>query len=160
MKPLLRLAAAAAFSASLATAASAQSGGAVQRCEARDGRVTYSNTQCPDGTAPVRNVNTEPPVSAEARNAALDRAQRDSAAVRQIEQQRAQAEARERKQLEQRAAAQAKAGERCERARRELARAQAARAELGQRPTPAARSARAEQEVTRREAQVAGACAT
>jgi hypothetical protein len=159
MKLLPRPAIAALLS-SLLTAASAQSDSAVQRCEGRDGRVTYSNTQCPDGTAPVRKVKTDPPVSAEARNAARDRAQRDSAAVLQIEQQRAQQQARERKQAEQRAAAQAKAGERCERARRELARAEAARAELRQRPAPAARTTRAEQDVARREAQVADACAS
>jgi hypothetical protein len=34
----------------------------VHRCEGKDGKVTYSNTQCPEGTKPVRKVNTDPPV--------------------------------------------------------------------------------------------------
>lgn len=156
--PFVLRSAAAALLSGLLAAASAQADGTVQRCEGRDGRVTYSNTPCPDGTALVRKVNTDPPVSVEAKQAAQERARRDSAAVKALEEQRAQQEARDRRQASERAKAEAKAGERCERARRELVRAQAARSELGQRPAPAAKTAQAAQDVERREAEVAKAC--
>jgi Tfp pilus assembly protein FimV len=35
---------------------------AIVRCEAANGRVTYSNTDCPPGTKEVRKVDESPPV--------------------------------------------------------------------------------------------------
>jgi hypothetical protein len=139
------------------SAASAQPS-SVQRCEGKDGRVTYSNTQCPDGTLPVRKVNTEPPVSVEARKAAQDQAKKDTAAVKQLDRERTQEEARDRKQAEARAKAEAKAAERCERARRDLERARETRADAGRRALPVDKMHKADQEIGRREAAVAKEC--
>ena len=146
------------LAAAVAGAASAQSA-SVQRCEGKDGRVTYSNTQCPDGTVPVRKVNTDPPVSVEARKAAQEQAKKDVAAVKQIDKERAQDEARGRKQAEAQAKTEAKTAERCERARRDLDRAKATRADLGQRAATVEKMQKADQEIGRREATVAKECA-
>lgn len=137
--------------------ASAQTS-SVQRCEGKDGRVTYSNTQCPEGTVPVRKVNTDPPVNVETRKAAQDQAKRDTAAVKQLERERAQQEARDRKETDERAKTEAKAAERCERARRELERAQATRAELGRGGATVEKLQKADQDVGRREASAAKDC--
>lgn len=136
-------------------AAAAQS---IQRCESKDGRVTYSNTACPDGTVPVRKVNTEPPISVDDRKAAQERARADGAAAKQADKERTQQEARDRKQADERAKADAKARERCETARRSLERATAARAELNARPSAADRIDKADSEVRRREADAAREC--
>jgi hypothetical protein len=141
----------------LAGTASGQTG-AVQRCESKDGRVTYSNTACPAGTVPVRKVNTEPPLSVEDRKAAQERARKDSAAAKQIDKEQAQQETRERKQADERAKADNKAKERCDAARRELERATAARAELNATPTTADRLQKADLEINRREAEAAREC--
>ena len=61
----------------------------VQRCESPDGKVTYSNTKCPDGTTPVRSVNTSPPVAVDEQKAAKERARRDAAEVKAIDKARA-----------------------------------------------------------------------
>ena len=148
--------------ATIAAAAAAQSAN-VQRCEGKDGRVTYSNTQCPEGTVPVRKVNTDPPVSVEARKAAEDLAKKDAAAARQIEKEQSQQEARARKEADDRAKADARADarakERCERATRDLERARAARAELGAHAATAEKLQKADLAIGRREADVAKACA-
>ena len=145
----------------LTGAASAQSS-SVQRCESKDGRVTYSNTQCPDGTVPVRKVNTDPPVSVEAKKAAQELAKKDSAAAQQIDKEQAEQEARDRKQAEERAKADAKADatakERCARAKRNLERARATRADLGTRAATAEKLQTADREVGRHEAEVAKDC--
>ncbi|MGE5160488.1 MAG: DUF4124 domain-containing protein [Betaproteobacteria bacterium] len=130
----------------------------IQRCESKDGRVTYSNTACPDGTVPVRKVNTEPPVSVDDRKAAQERARAEGATAKQVDKERAQQEARERKQVDERVKADAKARERCDNARRNLERATAARAELNARPSPADRIEKAESEVKRRESDVEREC--
>lgn len=153
---LLRLVPAAAVA--LVTAAAAQTG-TVQRCESKDGRVTYSNTACPEGTSPVRKVNTDPPVSVDAKKAAEQRANKDGAALKQIDRERAQQEARDRKQADERAKADAKAKERCERAKRDLERAKATRADLNARPAPVEKMQKADHEIGRREEEVARECA-
>lgn len=157
MKVLTRTAVASIALAAL-PAAWAQSS-SVQRCEGKDGRVTYSNTQCPEGTVPVRKVNTDPPISVEARKAAQEQAKKDATAVKQIDKERAQEEARERKQADAQARAEAKTTERCERAQRELERAKTTRADLGQRPATIEKMQKADQEIGRREAAVAKECA-
>ena len=63
----------------------------VQRCEGKDGKVTYSNRECPAGTSPVRKVNTAPPVSVPEEKAAKDRAKKDAAEVKQLEKDRQEA---------------------------------------------------------------------
>lgn len=142
--------------------ASAQS--TVQRCESKDGKVTYSNTQCPSGTTPVRKVNTEPPVSVEDRRTAAEMAKKDAAAAKQLEREQAKEEASEKRQAEDRAKSDAKsdakARQRCVVAKRNLERAKASRAELS------ARSAltldamqKSDREIARREAVAAKDCA-
>jgi len=131
----------------------------VQRCESKDGRVTYSNTQCPDGTVPVRKVNTEPPVSIDAKKAAQEQAKKDAAAVKQADKERAQQESRERKQADERAKAEAKAKERCDRAHRDLDRARATRVQLDERAVTVEKMQKADREIGRREADVAKECA-
>lgn len=141
----------------LAAAVSAQPS-SVQRCEGKDGRVTYSNTQCPEGTVPVRKVNTDPPVSIEAKKAAEELAKKDTAAAKQVEKEQAQQEARDRKQAEERAKADAKAKEKCERAKRDLERAKATRTELGSRAATVEKMQKADREIARYEADVPKAC--
>ena len=131
----------------------------VQRCESKDGRVTYSNTQCPDGTVPVRKVNTEPPVSVDAQKAAQEQAKKDATAAKQMEKERAQQESRERKQADERAKAEAKAKERCDRAHRDLERAKATRVQLDERAMTVEKMQKADREIGRREADVAKECA-
>jgi hypothetical protein len=151
--PLARL-----LFAGLALIPAAAGGQAIQRCESKDGRVTYSNTTCPDGTVPVRKVNTEPPISVDDRRAAQERARTEGAAAKQAEKERAEQEARDRKQADERAKADAKARERCETARRNLERSTAARAELNTRPSAVDKIDKAESEVRRRESDVAREC--
>lgn len=146
-----------ALAAAVAGVASAQSGN-VQRCEGKDGRVTYSNTQCPDGTVPVRKVNTDPPVSVEARQAAQEQAKKDAAAAKTLEKDQAQQDARDRKQADERAKADAKAREKCERAKRDLERARTTRAELGSRAATAEKLQKADLAIGRHEADVAKDC--
>jgi hypothetical protein len=151
--PLLRL-----LLASLTLLPAAVTAQPIQRCEAKDGRVTYSNTACPEGTAPVRKVNTEPPISVDDRKGAQERARKDGAAAKKLELELAQQQARDRKQADERAKADAKAKERCENARRDLDRARAARGELNARPSAPDKIDKAESEIRRRESEVAREC--
>jgi L-alanine-DL-glutamate epimerase-like enolase superfamily enzyme len=131
----------------------------VQRCESRDGKVTYSNTQCPAGTAPVRKVNTDPPVSVEEKRAAEQLAKKESAAAKQVDRDHAKDEAREKKQAEERAKAAAKARDRCERARHDVERARATRGELTDRSALSVDAMqKADREIARREALAAKEC--
>ena len=131
----------------------------VQRCESKDGKVTYSNTQCPAGTTPVRKVNTDPPVSVEEKRAAEQLARKESAAAKQAERDHAKDEAREKKQAEERAKTAAKARERCERALHDVDRARATRAELTDRSALSVDAMqKADREITRREALAAKEC--
>jgi hypothetical protein len=50
----------------------------IQRCEDARGKITYSNADCPEGTKPVRSVQSAPPPSPEAQQAAHDEAARDA----------------------------------------------------------------------------------
>ena len=65
----------------------------VQRCESPDRKVTYSNTNCPEGTTPVRNVNTSPPVAVDEQKAAKERAKRDAEQAKAVDAARAKEEA-------------------------------------------------------------------
>lgn len=61
--------------AALIAACGAGEAAAIVRCESADGRVTYSNTECPPNTKPVRQVDLSPPVIVhEAGPAAAERA--------------------------------------------------------------------------------------
>jgi Domain of unknown function (DUF4124) len=130
----------------------------IKRCETKDGRVTYSNTSCPDGTVPVRKVNTEPPISVDDRKGAQERARKEGAAAKQIDKEQAQQEARDRKQADERAKADGKAKERCENARRDLERSRVARGELNARPSAPEKIDKAESEIRRRESEVTREC--
>jgi predicted ribosome quality control (RQC) complex YloA/Tae2 family protein len=146
-----------ALALSLSPAVRAQS--AVQRCESKDGSVTYSNTDCPPGSTAVRKVNTDPPVSIEEKKAAQERARKDDSTVKQIEKEHAQEQARAKREADQRAKTEAKAKERCERARRDLQRAKTTRAELAERAATVDQMQKADREIGRREAVVAKDCA-
>ncbi|MGZ8273882.1 MAG: DUF4124 domain-containing protein [Burkholderiaceae bacterium] len=161
-RPVVAAAALAIAVAGVAGIVSAQSAN-VQRCEGKDGRVTYSNTQCPEGTVPIRKVNTDPPVSVEAKKAAQDLAKKDADAAKQLEKDQAGQEARDRKQVDQRAKADAKADakaqEKCERAKRDLERAKTTRAELGGRAATVEMLQKADLAIGRHEADIAKDCA-
>lgn len=166
MNPRFAAALLAALHAPLPAVAIAQG---VQRCEAPDGKVTYSNTRCPDGTSAVRQVNTSPPVTVEDANAAKERARGDAARARDIDRAREDEAAKVRKAADQKqeadakaeAAAQRKERERCDRARRELAGARDARADLMEkRAASIEQMQKADREVTRREAALKGCPAT
>lgn len=60
----------------------------IQRCEGPGGRVTYANDACPEGTRPVRTVDTAPAPSPEAQQAARDQAARNAAAAQTLAEQR------------------------------------------------------------------------
>jgi len=130
----------------------------VQRCESPDGKVTYSNTKCPDGTTPVRSVNTSPPVAVDEQKAAKERARRDAAEVKAIDKARAKDEAQDQRAAAEQKKAQAKERERCDKARRELDQAKDARAELHRQPATIQQIQKSDGEIAKREAEVARAC--
>lgn len=65
------------------------------RCESPDGKVTYANVACPDGTRPVRTLPPPDPPSAGDAKAARERARADQEQVQKLERAR-QAEEAER----------------------------------------------------------------
>ncbi len=62
----------------------------IQRCEDSRGRITYSNTECPDGTKPVKALQAAPAPTPEAQQAAREKAASDAQAAQQLGQQRQQ----------------------------------------------------------------------
>ena len=60
----------------------------IQRCEGANGRVSYSNEECPAGTRPVRAVAPAAQPSPEARQEARDRAQREREVAQRLAAQR------------------------------------------------------------------------
>lgn len=130
----------------------------VQRCEGKDGAVTYSNRECPPGTSPVRKVNTAPAISVPNGQAAKDRAKKDIADVKQLEKEQKQREAEEKKAAEKRAKAESKIADRCERARRDLAKAIQAREALETRAAKIDEMQKATQEVSKHEAELPKHC--
>jgi hypothetical protein len=77
----------------------------IQRCEAADGRISYSDAECPAGTKPVKALSAAPAPSPQAQQAARDQAARDAQAAQKLaEQRRVQQAATEQKQREQRTA--------------------------------------------------------
>jgi hypothetical protein len=130
----------------------------VQRCESPDGKVTYSNTKCPDGTSPVRSVNTSPPVAVDEQKAAKERARRDAAEAKAIDKARAKEETRDQRAAAEQKKAQAKERERCDKAKDALAQAKDARAELHRQPATIQQIQKSDSEIAKREAEVARAC--
>lgn len=144
------------LAATLSPAALAQT---VQRCESRDGKVTYSNTKCPEGTSAVRPVNTSPPVAVDEQKAAKERAKRDAAEAKAIDQTRQKEEAKAERAAADQKKAEDKERQRCEQARRDLERARTARASLMQRSAATIEDVqKADTEVSRREAEADKAC--
>ncbi|HQR19622.1 MAG TPA: hypothetical protein PLE54_14160 [Burkholderiaceae bacterium] len=138
--------------------ASAQS---VQRCESRDGKVTYSNTACPEGTSSVRAVNTSPPVASDEQKSAKERARKEAAAAKNAEQARAKDEAKAERAAADEKKAQEKSRQQCEQARRDLEKARTTRAGLTEkRAASISDMQKADKEISRREADVAKACPT
>ena len=75
----------------------------VQRCESPEGKVTYSNVPCPDGTQAVRKIESDPAPNAADQKAARERAQQHSRELDKLERQRQKEEekaARERASAE------------------------------------------------------------
>lgn len=132
----------------------------VQRCEAKDGTVTYSNRECPAGTKPVRMVNTSPPISVPDQQAAKDRAKKDITEVKKLEKDQKKQAEEEKRAAEKREKAEAKIADRCERARRELARAIEMRNKVDTRAATIEQMQKASQEVSRREEALPKACPT
>lgn len=130
----------------------------VQRCEGKNGNVTYSNRECPPGTSPVRKVNTAPSVSVPDEKAAKDRAKKDVAEVKQIEKEQKKQAEEEKRAAEKRNKAEAKVADRCERARRDLARAIEMRNAVDTRTATIEQMQKASGEVSRREAELPKAC--
>lgn len=134
----------------------------VQRCESADGKVTYSNTQCPEGTSATRKVNTSPPVAVDNEKAAKDRARRDAAEVKEIEKARAKEGAKEEQKAERTAAeqkkAQAKQREKCDRAKHDVERAVNERAALQLKAATVEQMQKADREISKREAEATKAC--
>ncbi len=132
----------------------------VQRCEAKDGTVTYSNRECPAGTTPIRKVNTSPSISVPDQQAAKDRAKKDVAEVKQLEKDRKKQADEEKRAAEKRERADAKVADRCERARRDLARAIELRNKVDTRAATIEQMQKASGEVSKREAELPKACPT
>ena len=132
----------------------------VQRCEAKDGTVTYSNRECPAGTKPVRAVNTSPPISVPDQKAAKDRAKKDVAEVKKLEKDRKKEADEEKRAAEKRQKAEEKIADRCERARRDLARAIEMRNKVDTRAATIEQMQKASQEVSKREDALPKACPT
>ncbi len=130
----------------------------IQRCESADGKVTYSNSKCPDGTAPVRNVNTSPPVAVDDQKAAKERAKRDSAQVREIDKAREKEAADAKRAAAEQKKAQTKELERCAKARKDLTQAMDARASLRRKAATIQQIQKADDEIAKREKVVANAC--
>jgi hypothetical protein len=133
----------------------------VQRCESRDGKVTYSNTKCPEGTSAVRSVNTSPPVTVDEKKTAKERAKRDAAEAKAIDQAREKEEAKAERTAANQKKAEDKDRQLCEQARRDLDRVRAARAALmDESPATIQQVQKADAELTHRESEVAKACAS
>lgn len=130
----------------------------VQRCESADGKVTYSNTQCPDGTKPVRSVNTSPPVAIDEQKAAKDRAKREATEAKAVEKSRDQEAADAQRAAAEQKKAQAKARERCDKAKKDLAQSIDARAALHRKAATIQQMQKAEDEIAKREREAAKAC--
>lgn len=60
----------------------------IQRCEGPGGRITYSNTDCPEGTKPIKALQAAPAPTSEAQQAARERAARETRAVQELADQR------------------------------------------------------------------------
>ena len=132
----------------------------VQRCEAKDGTVTYSNRECPAGTKPVRTVNTSPPISVPDQQAAKDRAKKNITEVKKLEKDQKKEAEEEKRAAEKREKAEVKIADRCERARRELARAIEMRNKVDTRAATIEQMQKASQEVSRLEEALPKACPT
>lgn len=143
----------------LMTTAAPSAAQTVQRCESRDGKVTYSNTTCPEGTSAVRAVNTSPPVAVDEKKSARDRAQKEAAEAKSIDQAREKEESKAGRAAADERKAQEKSRQRCEQARRDLDRARTTRASLMEkRAASIGEMQKADREISRREAEAAKAC--
>ncbi len=132
----------------------------VQRCESPDGKVTYSNTKCPDGTTPVRNVNTSPPVAVDEQKAAKERAKRDAEEAKSIDKARAKETAQAQRAAVEQKKVQTTERVRCDKAKQELAQAMDVRAELHRKPATIQQMQNADSEISKLEAEVARSCAS
>lgn len=130
----------------------------VQRCEGKDGTVTYSNRECPAGTSPVRKVNTAPSVSVPEEKAAKERARKEIAEVKQIEKEKKQQAEADKRATEKRSKTELKIADRCERARRDLARAIERRNAMDTRAATVTQMQRADQDISKRDAELPKVC--
>jgi len=68
----------------LVTVALPSHGQSIQRCEDPGGKITYSNSECPEGTKAVKSVVIPPSPTPDAQQAARSRAASDAARVQQL----------------------------------------------------------------------------
>ena len=80
-------------SLTLVPAAGACAQAAIQRCEGADGRISYSNSECPRGTRAIRPVTPATQPSVEAQQDARERARREQDLARSLAAQRQPANA-------------------------------------------------------------------
>jgi hypothetical protein len=130
----------------------------VQRCESPDRKVTYSNTNCPEGTTPVRSVNTSPPVAVDEQKAAKERAKRDAEQAKAVDKARAKEETQAQRAAADQKKTQAKELERCGKAKRELAQSMDASAALHRKSATIQQMQKADSDIAKREAEVKRAC--
>jgi Domain of unknown function (DUF4124) len=123
---ILRVGAMAALVAAASLCAPAAFAQKVERCESPEGKVTYSNSTCPAGTQPVRNIEPDPGPTAADQKAARERAQQHSRELDKLERQR---QKEEEKAARDRAAAEAKQAKLDAECRKLDARVRAARAD-------------------------------
>jgi hypothetical protein len=124
---LANLAASAALLAAGALCSGAAPAQQVQRCESPEGKVTYSNSTCPEGTQAVRKIEQDPAPTAADQKAARERAQQHSRELDKLERQR---QKEEDKAARDRAAAEAKQTKRDAECRKLDANVRAAREEF------------------------------
>lgn len=125
----------------------------MQRCESPDGKVTYANVACPEGTKPVRAVAPAAGPSADDARAARERLKADQQQVQKIDKARAAEEAQQQRER----AAQARQAADRERACRKLA-ARVAQAEEALSRASMAKREAADRQVQKARAQHAADC--
>ena len=89
----------------LATFTLPSHGQSIQRCEGPGGKITYSNSECPEGTKAAKSVAVPPAPTPDAQQAARTRAASDAARAQQLatERQTQQSQAQAQRQSQQEA---------------------------------------------------------
>lgn len=136
-----------AIATALAAAAGAVGAQDVQRCDGPDGKVTYANGPCPEGTRPVRTLPPAQPPSAADQKAARERARQDQRDAEALDRARKAEDERAAREQDKAQAQAAKVEAQCRRlqSRLDAARHEVAGATSTQRADAQRRMRRAEQ---------------